>query len=96
MQLKAKTDFSWAHRGVEVEEFKKGQLIETEDQDLIDVSQGEGWAEKAKAPTKAEQKKELQEKIADLEARLIDAEGDEEIAIDAEIATAKAALAALS
>ncbi|WP_343735260.1 hypothetical protein [Acidovorax sp.] len=46
MKLIAKQDFSWAHRGVEIEEFKKGQEIDTEDQDLIKVSTDEGWAAK--------------------------------------------------
>ena len=93
--LKAKKDFSWAHRGVEIEEFAKGQLIETDDKDLIRVSIDEGWAEKAKAPTKAEQKKELEEKLTALEAKLVDAKDGEEIAIEQEIAETKAALVAL-
>lgn len=44
MQLKVITDFSWAHRHVEIKEHKSGDIIETDDQDLIDVSIGEGWA----------------------------------------------------
>jgi hypothetical protein len=44
MKLIAQEPFSWAHRGVEVEHFEKGAEIDTEDQDLIDVSTGEGWA----------------------------------------------------
>lgn len=95
MHLKAKQDFSWAHRGVQIEEFKKGQLIETEDKDLIDVATKEGWAEKAKAPSKAEQKKALEELIAKLEGDLVDAEGDAEAAIEAELSKARADLAAL-
>ena len=55
MKLTAKTAFSWAHRGVEIEHFEAGQEIETEDQDLIDVATAEGWAdadgEKAAKPT---------------------------------------------
>lgn len=96
MHLKAKTDFSWAHRGVEVEEFKKGQIIKTDDKDLIKVATEEGWVEQAKEPSKAEQKKALQGRIVELEAKLIDAEGAEEAAIDAEIAAVKGELAALS
>lgn len=46
MKLIAKQDFSWAHRGVQIEEFKKGQDIETDDPDLIRVSTEEGWAAK--------------------------------------------------
>lgn len=46
MKLIAKQDFSWAHRGVQIEEFKKGQEIDTEDPDLIKVSTDEGWTTK--------------------------------------------------
>lgn len=95
MQLKAKQDFSWAHRGVEVEEFAKGQIINTEDQDLIRVSVEEGWAEEGKAPSKAEQKKALKETIAKLEGDLVGADGDKEVEIEAAISSAKAELAAL-
>lgn len=44
MKLTAKTAFSWAHRGCEIEHFAPGQAIETEDADLIRVSVEEGWA----------------------------------------------------
>lgn len=50
MQLKAKIGFSWAHRGCDVEQYEKGQLIETEDEDLIRVATEEGWATKVKSP----------------------------------------------
>jgi hypothetical protein len=51
MKLIAQQAFSWAHRGVQVEQFEKGAVIETEDADLIEVSQREGWTKKAgKAP----------------------------------------------
>lgn len=43
MKLKVKTAFKWAHQGVRVEGFSVGQVIETEDADLIEVSQHEGW-----------------------------------------------------
>lgn len=49
MKLFAKQAFSWAHRGCIVEHFEKGQEIETEDEDLIEVSIREGWAEGDKA-----------------------------------------------
>lgn len=48
MKLIAKQDFSWAHRGVQIEEFKKGQEIDTDDQDLIKVSTEQGWASKTR------------------------------------------------
>lgn len=44
MKLKVKKPFSWAHRGVDVKQYEVGQEIETDDQDLIDVSTKEGWA----------------------------------------------------
>ena len=44
MQLKVITDFSWAHRHVEIKEHKTGDIIETDDQDLIEVSTRERWA----------------------------------------------------
>ncbi len=44
MQLKVIKPFDWAHRGVQVEHFEAGSIIETEDEDLIRVSTGEGWA----------------------------------------------------
>lgn len=47
MKLIATQNFSWAHRGVEVEHFEKGAVIETEDADLIKVATDEGWAKKA-------------------------------------------------
>lgn len=95
MHLKAKQEFSWAHRGVQIESFAKGQIIETDDEDLIAVSVKEGWAEKAKAPSKAEQKKAIEVQIAELETRLLAAEEGEEPAIEADIQAAKAELAAL-
>lgn len=49
MKLTVKKPFSWAHRGVTVEHFEAGQTIETEDQDLIDVSTKEGWTSKGRA-----------------------------------------------
>jgi hypothetical protein len=43
MKLIAQKAFSWAHRGVDIEHFEPDAEIETEDQDLIDVSTSEGW-----------------------------------------------------
>lgn len=44
MKLIAQQDFSWAHRGVEVKHYQAGAEIETDDEDLIEVSTAEGWA----------------------------------------------------
>ncbi|HLO63168.1 MAG TPA: hypothetical protein VK165_09420 [Azonexus sp.] len=96
MHLKAKQAFSWAHRGVEIEEFAKGQNIETEDKDLIEVSLAEGWTEKAKAPTKAERKAALQAQVKQLESDLADAADDAaEQAIEAQLAEVKQQLVSL-
>lgn len=54
MKLKVKTTFKWAHQGVRVEEFGAGQVIETDDQDLIEVSQREGWTVRPRNRTKAD------------------------------------------
>jgi hypothetical protein len=43
MKLTVIAGFSWAHRGVLVEAFEVGAVIETDDEDLILVGMGEGW-----------------------------------------------------
>jgi len=50
MKLIAQENFSWAHRGVELEHFEAGAEIETQDDDLIAVSTREGWAVEAAPP----------------------------------------------
>jgi len=45
MKLKTIIPFSWAHRGVRIEHFVAGAIIETDDQDLVTVSIAERWAE---------------------------------------------------
>ena len=57
MELKANKPFSWAHRGVQIEEFEAGQIIITDDAELIDVSLREGWTEKAAKPVANKAKK---------------------------------------
>lgn len=57
MQLKAKTNFSWAHQGVRIEHFEAGQVIETDDHELITVAKSEGWAEEVKAHKAAPENK---------------------------------------
>ena len=56
MKLIAQEKFSWAHNGVQVEEFEAGTEIETEDEELIKVSTSEGWTISAdvEVPTAAE------------------------------------------
>jgi len=49
-KLKVIKPFQWAHRHVDVKSYEKGDVIETDDQDLIDVSVSEGWAKKDGKP----------------------------------------------
>lgn len=53
MHLIAKTAFSWAHGGVQIEHFEAGQEIATEDSDLVAVATREGWAEEVDKATSA-------------------------------------------
>lgn len=53
MKLIVQEGFKWAHRGVEVEEFEAGAGIQTEDEDLINVSTSEGWTVEAGAASLA-------------------------------------------
>lgn len=48
MQLKVKQAFKWAHRHVDIKEYKPGDVIDTDDKDLIRVATEEGWVAKAK------------------------------------------------
>lgn len=48
MQLKVIKDFSWAHRHVEIREYKKDDVIDTDDEDLIRVATAEKWAKQVK------------------------------------------------
>lgn len=43
--FKIKQDFKWAHRNVDVVEYKAGDDLDTDDQELIDVATAEGWIE---------------------------------------------------
>lgn len=70
MKLVALQGFSWAHAGVRIEQFEKGQLIETEDEDLIKVAFQEGWvedAEKPQDPKKAESKSKEKKPVSPAE-----------------------------
>ena len=101
MKLKAKQAFSWAHDHVRVEEFAKGQTIETDDQDLIRVSLEEGWTVKDTSKSKedkeekADPKALLEKEIADLEAQIKAASEADAPALQTELDAKRAALAAL-
>lgn len=49
MKLNVVKPFSWAHQGVRVESFAEGQVIETDDEDLIRVALKEKWVKRDKA-----------------------------------------------
>lgn len=44
MRLKAQQEFTYFLRGVQPVTFAKGEEFETDDQELAEVSQREGWA----------------------------------------------------
>lgn len=56
--LKVKNPFSWAHQHVNIKDYAKGDVIETDDADLIQVSVKEGWATESKAPAQDHQSDE--------------------------------------
>lgn len=95
MKLKALKDFEWAHKHVYIKAYVKGQVIDTDDEDLIRVAKHEKWATEAKASDVEAQLKALQDDIAALQQKL-DAADEAEIAgIEAELAQKQAAIDAL-
>lgn len=44
MRLQITETFKFAHRGVEVREYQAGNTVDTDDQELVDISTREGWA----------------------------------------------------
>jgi len=50
MKLSVIQAFAWAHRGIQLQHYPVGQEFETDDQDLISVSTGEGWTTAHDAP----------------------------------------------
>ncbi len=51
-KLKVKKPFKWAHRHVDVKEYAPGDVIDTDDADLIRVATEEGWASAGRGPAK--------------------------------------------
>jgi hypothetical protein len=64
MQLEVKKTFTWAHQHVNVQQHTAGEVIETEDEDLIRVACEEGWAAEVK-DSKAKASKEDTQSTAD-------------------------------
>lgn len=54
MKLTVKKPFAWAHQGIRIEHFEPGQVIDTEDEDLIAVSTKQKWAVKGEQTTLAD------------------------------------------
>lgn len=95
MKLKVLKDFEWAHKNVHIKPYVKGQVIETDDEDLIRVAKYEKWAGEAKDADVAAQVKALQDDIAALQQKLDTAEDEEIAGINAELAEKQAAIDAL-
>lgn len=95
-KLKVVKDFDWAHRHVDIKSYKKGEVIDTDDEDLIRVAKHEKWAVDAKKEDISAQVKALEAEIATLSKKLEAETGDAEIAvIEAEISQKQAELQAL-
>ena len=43
--LKAKQDFTYFHRGYERSDYKAGDVIDTDDEEMIEVATSQQWAE---------------------------------------------------
>nr|WP_297526959.1 hypothetical protein [uncultured Roseateles sp.] len=52
-KLKIKTSFPYYHKGYERKDYVEGEEVDTEDDEFVTVSTGEGWAEIAGAPAPA-------------------------------------------
>lgn len=50
MKLKILIDFPFAHRGYDRREYRAGEVVESDDADLIEVAVREGWARAAEGP----------------------------------------------
>lgn len=103
-KLKVIKAFSWAHEHVHVKEYAKGDVIDTEDKDLIRVSKEEGWVSKdkdakpgavAETAAAAEAKAELEKDISALEIQITSASEVDAPALQAELDAKRQALADL-
>jgi hypothetical protein len=50
MKLKIKVDFAFGHRGVDVRHYAAGDVVDTDDADMIEIATREGWATDADQP----------------------------------------------
>lgn len=95
-KLKVIKNFNWAHRHVDIKSYKKGDVIDTDDEDLIRVAKQEKWVSDAKKEDITAQVKALEAEIATLGDRLAEADDAEIASIEAEIAKKQAELKALN
>jgi hypothetical protein len=95
-KLKVIKDFDWAHRHVDIKSYKKGDVIDTDDADLIRVAKQEKWVADAKKEDISAQLKSLEDEIAALGEKLANAEDSEIPALEAEIAQKQTELKALN
>lgn len=95
MKLKVLKNFSWAHRHVHVKEYVKGQVIDTEDEDLIAVATKEKWVQEAGSKDVDAQIKSLTDEINALSAKLDEAEDAQIAGIEAQLKEKQAELQTL-
>lgn len=95
LKLKVVKDFDWAHRHVDIKSYKKGDVIDTDDEDLIRVAKQEKWVADAKKEDIAAQVKALEAEIATLGDKLAEADEAEIAPIEVEIAKKQEELQAL-
>ena len=95
-KLKVIKDFDWAHRHVDIKSYKKGDVIDTDDADLIRVAKQEKWVADAKKEDISAQLKSLEDEIAALGENLANAEDSEIPALEAEIAQKQTELKTLN
>lgn len=50
MKLKITQDFAYAHRGYDRREYVSGDVVDSDDAEMIDVATREGWAVPADKP----------------------------------------------
>ncbi len=95
-KLKVLKDFHWAHRHVDIKAYAQGEVIQTDDEDLIRVGKQEKWLADAKKEDITAQTAALESELAALGDQLIDAEGDAAAALEAQIGAKRQELQALA
>lgn len=94
-KLKVIKAFDWAHRHVDVQSYAKGDVIDTEDEDLIRVAKEEKWVTDASNADVKGQIKAVEAEISALKSKLTAANEAAKPAIEKELQAKAAELAAL-